>query len=125
MTQKTPNYGFYGRLRAEFPSQVIVDATEHCNLACTHCPHPSFKKSEHYSGSRLDPALNAKMVDEVSNAGNGITQYIRYTANGEPLLHPNIFEMLQYSASNSATKVCLTTNGTLLTRRESCSSFRY
>ena len=52
-------YGFQGRLKAEFPSQVVVDAAEVCNLACIHCPHPEFKKSPHYSAAFLEAALNA------------------------------------------------------------------
>ena len=47
-------YDFSGRLTAEFPSQIIMDITEVCNLACTHCPHPTFKKSEHYAARFLD-----------------------------------------------------------------------
>ncbi|MFQ5443633.1 MAG: radical SAM/SPASM domain-containing protein [Nitrospinales bacterium] len=108
-------YQFYGRLSEQFPSQIIVDATEQCNLACTHCPHPRFKLSSHYSGRHLDPVLNGKMVDEVREFGKNITQYIRYTANGEPLLHPGIFDMLDYAGKNSGTPVCLTSNGTALT----------
>ena len=110
-------YGFYGRLRAEFPSQVIVDATEVCNLECVHCPHPQFKKSEHYEGRFLAPELNAKLVDEVREQGAGHTEYIRYTSEGEPLIHPRIFEMLGYAVSRSQTTVSLTTNGTLLDER--------
>ena len=109
-----PNYGFYGRLNSDFPSQIIVDATEVCNLACVHCPHPEFKKSEHYRARYLPTELNAKMVDEVRNHGKGKTQYIRYTSNGEPLVHPNIHDMLEYSVQHSGVLVTLTTNGTIL-----------
>jgi pyruvate-formate lyase-activating enzyme len=108
-------YGFYGRLHAEFPSQIIVDVTEQCNLACTHCPHPEFKQSEHYAGRHLTVELNQKLVDEVREHGAGHTQYIRYTSNGEPLLHAKIFEMLAYAKAHSGTTVTLTTNGTALT----------
>ena len=55
-------FGFHGRLTEDFPSQLIVDITEVCNLACVHCPHPSFKQSEHYTGKFLDVELNKKMV---------------------------------------------------------------
>jgi MoaA/NifB/PqqE/SkfB family radical SAM enzyme len=109
-----PLYGFQGRLRAEFPSQVIADTTEICNLACTHCSHPEFKKSEHYAARLLQPDLNRKMVDEVAAGGKGITQYIRYSGNGEPLLNRHIYEMLAYATAHSGTTVTLTTNGTLL-----------
>jgi pyruvate-formate lyase-activating enzyme len=112
--QSAPVYGFYGRLSSAFPSQVIVDSTEVCNLACIHCPHPTFKKSAHYAGRFLDLELHAKMIDEVRDHGQGATQYIRYTGQGEPMLHPHIFEMLA-DARRANTSVTLTTNGTLLT----------
>ncbi len=106
-------YGFYDRLSAEFPSQVIIDTTELCNLACVHCAHPEFKKSDLYGGRTLDPALNDKAVDEVRMAGKGICQYLRYTGEGEPLIHPSIFEMVGYAVRHSGTTVTITTNGTL------------
>lgn len=108
------SYTFRGRLRAEFPSQVIIDATEICNLACIHCPHPTFKKSEHYAGASLDPTLNAKAIDEIGTVGRGHTQYVRYTGEGEPLIHPKIFDLLGYAVKHSGTTVTLTTNGTIL-----------
>lgn len=108
-------YGFYGRLRQEFPSQIIADITEVCNLACIHCAHSDFEKSPLYQGKHLEVELNQKMVDEVSTSGKGITQYIRYSSSGEPLLHPHVFEMLEYATQNSQTMISLTTNGTLLT----------
>lgn len=113
-----PAYGFRDRLSAEFPSQLIVDATEICNLACVHCPHPQFKTSEHYAGRSLEPELNAKLVDEVRRQGNGITQYIRYASSGEPLTHKFIFEMIEYAVRNSGVAVTLTTNGKTLDERK-------
>jgi MoaA/NifB/PqqE/SkfB family radical SAM enzyme len=107
-------YGFYDRLKAEFPSQLLVDATEICNLACIHCPHPEFKDSHHYQGRSLEPELNAKLVDEVRAHGQGRTQYIRYASNGEPLTHRFIFEMLEYAVRHSGVMVTLTTNGKTL-----------
>lgn len=110
-------FGFYDRLSESFPSQLLVDVAEACNLACIHCPHSTFIKSEHYSGAKLDTALNKKLVDEVRQYGVGVTQYIRYASNGEPLIHPQIYEMLKYAVDNSGTKVTLTTNGTLLNEK--------
>ena len=92
----------------------MVDLTEVCNLACKHCPHPIFKQSSFYNRKMLDDQLNMKMVSEVANFGANITNYIRYTGNGEPLVHPKSYDMIQYAVDNSLTKVTLTTNGTLL-----------
>src|SRR6185295_9875768 len=110
-------YGFQGRLTADFPSQLIVDATEVCNLACVHCPHPQFKQSQHYAGRMLDPELNAKLVDEVREHGQGKTQYIRYTGEGEPLSHPQGYDMIEYACRRSGVFVTITTNGTIMNQR--------
>lgn len=117
MTDPQTAYGFGGRLTAVFPSQVIIDVTEVCNLECVHCPHPDFKKSEYYAARYLDPALNAKIVDEVRDQGAGHTQYIRYSSEGEPLVHPKGYEMIEYAARNSGVFVTLTTNGTIMNEK--------
>ena len=65
----------------------------------------------------LSENLNKKMVDEVAKYGKNITKYIRYTSNGEPLVHPKSYEMIQYAVEKSGTKVTLTTNGTLLNEK--------
>ena len=57
------------------------------------------------------------MVDEVRQHGQGFTQYIRYTSNGEPLVHPNIYDMLDDAVKNSGVFVTLTTNGTILNEK--------
>lgn len=106
-------YGFVDRLSKGFPSQVIIDATEICNLACTHCAHPSFKASSYYKARHIDARLVSKAVGEISEAGRDICQYIRFTGEGEPLLHPYIFDMLSFAVTNSATTVAITTNGAL------------
>lgn len=111
------HYGFGGRLTADFPSQVIVDITEVCNLECTHCPHTEFKKSEHYAARYLDPFLNAKIVDEVREKGKGHTQYLRYSSEGEPLIHPDGYEMIEYAVRNSGVFVTITTNGTIMNEK--------
>lgn len=110
-------YDFGGRLTGEFPSQILMDITEVCNLACTHCPHPDFSKSEHYAGRHLDPALNEKMIEEVRLHGKGRTQYIRYAANGEPLVHPSGYEMIQSAVDHSGVYVTLTTNGKIMNEK--------
>lgn len=110
-------YGFYGRLTADFPSQMIVDVTEVCNLACIHCPHPEFKKSQYYAARYLEPGLNAKLVAEVKEFGGGKCQYVRYTSEGEPLVHPKIYDMLDYAVKHSGVYVTLTTNGTIMNEK--------
>lgn len=108
------NYGFQRHLSEFFPSQIVVDITQFCNLACIHCPHPTFKKSNAFTGAHLNLDLHKKLIDEVAINGKGYCQYLRYTANGETLLHPNFKEIIEYACENSGTRINVTTNGALL-----------
>jgi MoaA/NifB/PqqE/SkfB family radical SAM enzyme len=109
------SYGFGGRLSSAFPSQVIIDVTELCNLSCTHCPHPDFKRSTFYAGRSLSFELSAKAIGEVATEGRGVVQNVRFASDGEPLLNTSIYPMLDDAVRRSGTFVSLTTNGTLLT----------
>ena len=105
-------YGFYGRLKKDFPSQIIVNITEKCNLSCIHCQHPQFVKSPHYHGLEMEDKINTKLVQEVCKEGKDITEYLRYTSDGEPLLHPKGYQFIQEAVQDSGVPVTLTTNGT-------------
>jgi MoaA/NifB/PqqE/SkfB family radical SAM enzyme len=112
------NYGFQEGLTSEFPSQLIIDITEICNLECVHCPHVEFKKSSHFASRFLEPELNTKMINEVRDFGSEYCKYIRYTSNGEPLIHPKGYSMIKEAVDNSGTFVCLTTNGTIMKEKK-------
>jgi len=108
-------YGFSGRLRTEFPSQIVIDVTERCNLACIHCGHEEYSQGPLYTGKHMSDDIHDKIIQEVSTVSGDILQYIRYAAAGEPLLHPNIFDFLYSAKKKSGKRISLTTNGTLLT----------
>jgi len=107
-------YGFQKHLSADFPSQIVVDTTERCNLACIHCPHADLTAKGVLGNVFLDVALHNKMIDEVAVDGRGICRYLRYTGQGETMMHPRIFEMLGYAVDRAGTAINVTTNGTLL-----------
>lgn len=108
-------YCFYDRLKEDFPSQIIVDITEKCNYACHHCPHANFSKSDIYTGDDMEFELIKKLADEVAEYGRESCQQIRFTANGEPMLHPRFYEIMEYTARKSGVFVSVTTNGSALT----------
>ncbi len=112
--QASQLYGFQGRLSSEFPSQIVVDVTEKCNLACIHCPHESFSKTEVYGGRNLELGLHKKLIDEIAADGKGHCNYLRYTGLGETLLHPDILEMIEYAGRFAGVPLNITTNGVLL-----------
>jgi MoaA/NifB/PqqE/SkfB family radical SAM enzyme len=110
-SSNNPKYGFNGRLTKKFPSQINVDITEKCNHACIHCQHQQFVKSKYYRGFEMEEGINTKLVQEVRKEGRNITQYLRYSSKGEPLLHPKAYKFLLEAVHDSGVPVTLTSNG--------------
>lgn len=111
-------YGFQNYLSCEFPSQIIIDVTEFCNLACIHCPQSEFSKSEVFRGRHLDAELHKKIIGEVTKDGKAYCIYLRYTGQGETLLHPHFIEMIEYAAKSAGVPINITTNGILLSEKK-------
>lgn len=87
---------------------MCIEASVNCNLNCRYCEE--VKKH----GTMLRPAfidweLFARIIDEAPTTIETVT----FGGIGEPLLHPEIIEMITY-ASKSGRRVCMFTNGTLL-----------
>ena len=108
------HYGFYDRLTKDFPSQINVDLIDRCNYACIHCAYSVLAQEKKLAHAQLSKELNKKLVDEVRQFGINKTQQIRYVASGEPFLHPDIMEILDYAVKNSGVFVTVTTNGSLV-----------
>lgn len=105
------NKRFAPILTNNFPSMLIIETTNRCNLSCTHCPHTEVMKYPNYSVGDMGISLYKKIIDEASQYKN-IT--IRPFADGEPLLHPHIIEMIKYTSDRNL-HIWLNTNGILLT----------
>jgi len=110
---------FLPPLSSAFPSQINVDVTEYCNLACIHCPYITAMRPKGKDRHQLSVALHRKMVDEIAAFGLGHCRFIRYTGEGEPLMHPHLDEMLADAAVRTGLPINLTTNGMLLTEARS------
>lgn len=82
---------------------VYIEITKACNLKCKFCP------SQYHSNHKFLNLDEFKhIINEVKDFTNGIYLHIL----GEPLLHPNLFEMIDYASK--FVKVSLTTNGHLI-----------
>jgi radical SAM protein with 4Fe4S-binding SPASM domain len=111
-------YGFYGRLKKEFPSQINIDITEKCNYSCVHCQHREFVKSKHYHGTDMEKDIHTKLIQEVKKEGKNITQYLRYSSKGEPLLHPLAYDFIFEAIQNSGVPITLTSNGSCINHKK-------
>ncbi len=110
-----PIGAFGGYLTQDYPSQLVVDVTEFCNLACVHCPFSIVTKPKGKNRHQLLPELHAKLVQDVAEKGRPSCRFVRYSGEGEPLLHPHIMEFLR-EMSAVGVPTALTTNGLLLTQ---------
>ncbi|MBC8234771.1 radical SAM protein [bacterium] len=99
------------------PFYVNVDITHRCNLRCRWCRWHSpilSKPSEHKLPIRDFPLdVFRKMCGELKTMG---THMLLFVGAGEPLLHPNILDMIS-AAKENGLGVTIYTNGTLLTER--------
>ncbi len=105
---------FFAHLSRAFPSQINVDLTEFCNLACTHCPYETVTKPRGRERRHFGSQLNRLLIDQIATDGKGLCRFIRYTGEGEPLLHPHLIEMMTYAATHGGVPVNLTSNGLLI-----------
>lgn len=83
--------------------KVYIEITNVCNLACKFCP-PTSRKKEFMSVTNFKDIINS-----VKDYTNLVYLHLR----GEPLMHPNIEEILDICEENNI-KVNITTNATLI-----------
>ena len=81
--------------------KVYIEITNCCNLNCSFCS-PVTKEKRYMTTSEFEHIL--KEVKKV-------TDYIYLHVKGEPLLHPNLIDILKL-AEKYHLKITLTTNGT-------------
>jgi MoaA/NifB/PqqE/SkfB family radical SAM enzyme len=97
----------------KFPMMIVVALVYPCNFGCPFCPYSQSnsdlrKNYSKYGGDYLPLELWQKVVLEAGLFGS----WMRCTGGGEPMMHPEICEMLEL-AKASGCKVWLNTNGSL------------
>lgn len=91
------------------PRSVRLSVTDRCDFACTYC-RPS--RHDGYADGRLLTDVWRTMLEALRQAG---VRRVRLTG-GEPLIHPEIVEIVATIASLGFEDVALTTNASQLTR---------
>ena len=82
--------------------KIYIEITNNCNLNCSFCSKTNKKKQN----------MSIEQFELILKKINDYTDYIYLHVKGEPLLHPNIIEIINI-ANKYNLKVNLTTNGTL------------
>jgi len=97
----------------QYPINFNIETTNACNLNCKMCPRKDSNRPVGY----MSFDLFKKIIDEAKKYSP-----IAFSLHkdGEPLLHPDLFQMIDYiKKSNPKNIVYLTTNGVLLDEKKS------
>ena len=97
-------YKIHSSIAAPYPTSLMIEPTNVCNLSCPTCPTGAGKLRRPPGFMPLD--RYKIIIDELSNVLLDLTLH-NY---GEPLLHKQICEMIKY-ASIKGINVRLSTNG--------------
>ena len=88
-------------------AKAYLEITNLCNLSCHFC-HGTKRKGEFMPTERFS---------YLAEALRPYTDYLYLHVLGEPLLHPQLEDILEIAASLGF-RICITTNGTLLARQQ-------
>ena len=87
------------------PRLIGIETTNRCNLACIMCKRNSMTRPL----GDMSLELFKKIIDEVKN----FVEFVWLQDMGEPLLHKDIFNMIEYCAKNGV--MCgISTNATVM-----------
>ena len=98
----------------DFPTQVILELSAGCNLACPACPTHVLQRRR----GLISQDVTTKVIDEIADANPHTELYVAFM--GEALLHPRFFDIIGYAVGRGLDNIILNTNATLLdgTRRQ-------
>jgi radical SAM protein with 4Fe4S-binding SPASM domain len=105
-----------GRLKGDFtkgtkvPPVLQIEPTNKCNLSCICCSGHSNSRKK----GDMDFKLFCRIIDESADIG---VKRIHLYLHGEPLLHPQVGEMVRHIKSRDLA-LTLATNGMHLTRKK-------
>ncbi|MBS4535686.1 PqqD family peptide modification chaperone [Clostridium sp. D2Q-14] len=100
------NYVNERYLKLSKPYKVFLELTYNCNLKCEHC---YLGKETYMSPEFMDYETALRVIDELVE--NELVELV--ITGGEALLHPQLFEILEYACENELI-VTLLTNGTII-----------
>lgn len=105
-------------LPLDMPYLIQIFPVYACNFRCGYCIHSLDKKQHGYISDEVFMSMEryCKIIDDIKNTGKKI-KMLRFAAIGEPLLHPQIADMIKYAKeANIADSIDIVTNGALLTK---------
>lgn len=100
---------------ADFPSVILLDNVNACNLKCSMCDHENMK--QYRPIERMDMGLYRKIIDEIAVENPGARIWEIFF--GDPFLLKDMPERIGYAKDKGLTDVVNNTNGVLMTPEKS------
>lgn len=98
------------KIVAPAPLHLDVESTNTCNMKCAHCA----AAADHWGGGQkgfMDFSLFQSIIDQAASAG---VCCVKFSLRGEPLLHPGLMDMIDYTIHSGIMDCYFNTNGMLL-----------
>ena len=100
---------FPGKIVPPFPLNVDIEVSSICQIQCDHC----FTQYMDIGENDLMPLdMYKKIVKECGDRG---LFTLKFSMRGEPLMHPDIVEMVRFAKEQGIKEVWINTNGGKLT----------
>jgi MoaA/NifB/PqqE/SkfB family radical SAM enzyme len=104
-TQRSPKTG----VLTDFTNVLLrLESTNHCNFACSFCPHPTMERKK---GFMTESAIR-NLIDEASTLGFRMLDLRNF---GEPIMDKRLASFATYAKDRGFNKIYIHTNGHLLT----------
>jgi sulfatase maturation enzyme AslB (radical SAM superfamily) len=94
----------------KFPSVILIDNCNACNLRCSMCDHPNVK--QYRKIQLMDWSLYTKIIDEIAIERPDARVWQIFF--GDPFMCRDIAKRIEYAKSKGLTDVVLNTNGVLM-----------
>ncbi len=98
------------RITTEFPLVLNIEPTNSCNAKCCYCPNSEVIKNQGVNFLKIN--VFKKIIDQIKQHK---LIMLNFHKDGEPLLHKNLPDMVEYAKKKNAAEVIhLNTNGIMI-----------
>ncbi len=97
----------------EFPLMVVIAIIYPCNFGCPNCPYTDQNSDiRQFYQARQGDLFPVELWNKMAQECGAYGAWMRCTGGGEPMLHPQMTEMIEYAKAQGA-RVWLNTNGSM------------
>ena len=102
-------------INPSYPIQLDLELFNACNYKCSFCPY-SYSPSDRPRGFDVkgSKTMSIELIRSILSQSNGHLYAVELGYNTEPLLHPNILDIIRLCKDNGVLDIRMGSNGSLL-----------